>query len=679
MPDLCRYVNVFQGCGEIDLPKPEGIAARWFFIKAGCGNTSPAACLPFSAMSVGPFSGGYPTGYTDHMPNSHSRPPRFEGGRGLLGFAHLQQSGTGAIGYYYNYAVVTPRYASSPERRVPANETAAPGYYAATLEDIFCELTVTGRTALHRYTFGHGGGEVRVDFTNNGLSIPGVERRPVKNLALRLADAFTAEAEAEIEGVKIFFAMKADTPLRIENSMLLSDAPETGVMNLAVSLSPLSADKAAARAAGPHDFDTARATARGEWNRALSKIEIETDSEEIKEIFYSNLYHSLVKPADWSGESFLYGDGPFTVDLNTLWDMYKTGLPLLFAVYGEEIGEKICETLLRLTETLGFMPNSIGLSDEYKQPNGQARMLGSYALVTAYRYGLPVDGKRILANLKTDLFAPDKRDFTETGRCKSHTFLLDMAEICTLGADLAKELGDAESEALLRPFGTLRQTAFDPETGLLKNDTGYYEGTLYNYSFRQMVDMDSRMALAGGKARFAALLDKFFGYGAPETVQPTDPRNYQPVAEGMKLGRFEGFNNESDTEAPYSYIYAGRHDRTCEVVRAGMKYMFTTGRGGIPGNNDTGALSSYYVFAALGLFPVAGQDLFLLGSPFVKKAVITLWNGSTLTVTADFADDDHIYVKEAVFNGRPVKGFRLTAKELLGGGALEFRMSHERV
>ena len=177
MRDYCRYVNVFQGCGEIDLPKPEGIAARWFFIKAGCGNTSPAATLPFGAISAGPFSGGYPTGYTDHLPNSHSRPPRFAGGRGLLGFAHLQQSGTGAIGYYYNYAVVTPRYASSPDRRAPQIETAAPGYYAAQLEDIDCELTVSGRTALHRYTFGRTGGEAVIDFTNNGLNIPGQQRR----------------------------------------------------------------------------------------------------------------------------------------------------------------------------------------------------------------------------------------------------------------------------------------------------------------------------------------------------------------------------------------------------------------------------------------------------------------------------------------------------------------------
>ena len=677
MADYCKYVNVFQGCEEINLPKPEGIAARWFFIKAGCGNTSPAAGLPFSAIGVGPFSGGYPTGYTDHMPNSHSRPPRFAGGKELLGFAHLQQSGTGAMGYYYNYAVVKPRYTDSAERRAPASEEARPGYYKAVLEDIACELTVAGRTALHRYTFGHAGGEVNVDFTNNGLCIPDVEKKPVSDLRVFRADDRTVCAEAVIEGIKLYFAVRANSPVQCTEDGLIIPAPEDGRLQLWVSLSPVSADKALARVADEPDFDAAKEAAYRQWNKLLSKIKIETPDKKIKEIFYSNLYHSLVKPADWSGESFLYGDAPFTVDLNTLWDLYKTELPLLFAVYGKEIGEKLCETLLRLCETLGWMPNSIGLSDEFKQPNGQARMLGSYALLTAYRYGLSADPARILKNLKTDLLAADKRDFTETGRCASYTFFLDMAEICTLGAELAEEIGDHETADFLRPFGQRWEEAYDPETGLLKANSSYYEGTLYNYSFRQMADMDARIALAGGKERFVQLLDRFFGYGAPPTVQPTDPGNYEPVAAGIKLGRFEGFNNESDTEAPYSYIYAGRHDRTCEVVRGGMRYMFTTGRGGIPGNNDTGALSSYYVFAAMGLFPVAGQNLFLLGSPFVKKAEIALFNGNSLTVLAPETDETHIYVKRVSFNGKEISDFRIAASELLKGGTLAFTMTEK--
>ena len=180
------------------------------------------------------------------------------------------------------------------------------------------------------------------------------------------------------------------------------------------------------------------------------------------------------------------------------------------------------------------------------------------------------------------------------------------------------------------------------------------------------------------RSGFAELLDEFFGYGAEDVTLPTDPCDSKPVDDGMKLGRFEGFNNESDTEAPFSYIYADRHDRTCEVVRAGMKYMFSTGRGGLPGNNDTGALSSYYVFAALGLFPVAGQDLFLIGSPFVSKAVVELFNGNVLTITAANCSEENIYVESVKFNGMELDGFRVPASELLRGGKLEFVMTGKK-
>ncbi len=674
MKDFCRYVNVFHGCGEIDLPKPEGIAARWYFIKAGCGNTNPAACLPFSAMSVGPFSGGYPTGYGDHMPNSFARPVHFSGGKGLLGFAHLHHSGTGAIGYYYNYAVATPRYPESAERREALSETAEPGYYAAILEDIRCEFTVSGRTALHRYTFGHGGGSVCVDFSNNGVNIPNWGRAHVKNLTVTKIDGRTAAAEADIEGVRIHMAVRSNAAVRTDGERAIVDAPEDGVVLLAVSISPRSMDKALGRLDAEYDFDSARAEAYRLWNEELSKIEIETDDEGIKRIFYSNLYHSLVKPADWTDESFIYGDGPFTADLATLWDMYKTATPLIFLLNGE-IGTKICETLLRVCEATGVMPVELGLSYHYSLKSNQARMLGFYVLFTAYRYGYPLDVKRMLADFLRDLYAEGKKDFTENGRCVSHSFLLDMTEACTLAADIAKEIGDGETEAILRPYGELWRKAYSEETGLLGADSSYYEGTLYNYSFRQMIDMDARIALAGGNERFVKLLDDFFGYCKPAVVLPTDPHDAAVVNEGMKLGRFEGFNNESDTEAPFSYIYAGRHDRTCEVVRAGMKYMFTEGRGGIPGNNDSGALSSYYVFMALGLFPVAGQDLFLIGSPFVKAAEIRLFNGKTLEITSDGTGENDIYVRRVTFNGREITGFRLSARELLGGGKLEFEMS----
>ncbi len=671
--NLCKYVNVFQGCGEYNLPKPEGIAAKWFFIKAGCGNTSPAAMVPYGAVSAAPFSGGYPTGYGNHVINTHSKPEKFKDGEKLRGFAHIQQSGTGTMGYYYNYAVVTPIYDNSESLRLPQNEFAEPGYYTCVLDDIKCELTASDRAALHRYTFVKEGGKVKIDFTNNGIVIPDYKPASVDNFISKKFDEYTVLASAKIEGVDIFFAVRGSCEVCIDGGCAVYELKNSRTAELTVAISLKSFENALKFIDSSETFDEVKADASSKWNDLLSKIEIDAD-DEIKEIFYSNFYHSFVKPADWSGESFIYdGSGPFVLDFSTLWDMYKTQLPLIFMI-DREMSEKIVETLLRVGEELGQIPNSLGITDKYLLHSTQARTLGIYALLTAYRYGIDIDPDRVLKVIEADIFADNKTDFTVDGKCKSNTWMLDMADCCALSAQLAKERGNSALYEKLVPLAGQWKKVYDPETGLLNADSSYYEGTLYNYSFRQMVNMEERIELAGGKENFVKLLDKFFGYGQPDTVLPTDPNNYEPVAEGMKLGRFEGFNNESDTEAPFSYIYADRHDRVCEIIRGGMRYMFTTGRGGLPGNNDSGALSSYYVMNAIGLFPVAGQDLFLIGSPVVDGAELTLSSGKALSVKVRGNSDKNIYVESVKFNGMELSDWKIKASELLCGGTLEFKM-----
>lgn len=669
------HVNVFQGNGEIDLPSPKGIAAKWFFIKAGCGNTNPAAVLPFGAMSVGPFTGGYPTGYGDHLPNSHSRPEHFPEGKKLIGFSHLHQSGTGAIGFYYNYAVVTPVYDTSEFRRDYKDEKAYPGYYSLKTEDILCELTVNERTALHRYSFGKNGGRVKIDFTNNGLLIPGQEKARVNELKIQKEDSFTVTAEAVIEGIRLYFAARCNNEVSVTEDDVSFSAPEDRISEIKLSISFDSLKAAISNIESALSFDETRKAALKKWDEKLSLIKASFDDESLYEIFYSNLYHSLIKPSDWSGESFVYEKGkPFMTDFATLWDMYKTALPLIFMT-DKKISENICETLMSLGEALGNIPNGFGITDKFNEHSYQARMLGAYSLITAYEYGIDLDVRRMLNVIRTDIFADNKRDFTVDGRCASHTFMLDMADACRFTADIAKDIGDNELYELLMPLASQWRKVYSEKTGLLLDDSEYYEGTKYNYSFRQMADMKERIEIAGGKEAFVRLLDDFFGYGKEDTVQPTDPHNYKIVEEGMKLGRFEGFNNESDTEAPFSYIYADRHDKTAEIIRAGMKYMFTSGRGGIPGNNDSGALSSYYVLNALGIYPLAGQKVFLIGSPICRSASISLSSGKTLNIEVNDNSEESIYVKRVMFNGKEIKDFRIPANDIMNGGTLIFFMS----
>lgn len=672
--DYCKHVNVFHGTGEIDLPKPEGIAAKWFFIKAGCGNTSPAAVLPFGAMSVSPFSGGYPTGYGDHKPNSHSRPAHFDFGKKLIGFSHLHQSGTGAIGYYYNYAVTTPAYKNSEYRRDFFNEYAEPGYYSCVIEDIRCEITVNQKTAFHRYTFGKNNGKVTIDFSNNGLIIPECENKKVFNLKLKQIDKNTISASAVIEGIKIFFAAKGNSECRIDGGKAIFSVPENLISEIQVSVSFNNSDTALNNISDIFEFNIVRDNAYKIWNNKLGLIRAEFNDERLYEIFYSNLYHSFIKPSDWYGESFVYDkNSPFMTDFATLWDMYKTALPLIFLT-DKDTSESICETLLKLGETLGHLPNNFGISDQYNQHSEQARMLGAYALITAYRYGISMDPYRLLNVIKTDINADDKSDFTTFGRCKSHTFMLDMADACALAAEIAAENGNKQLKESLMPLAAQWKKVYNVNAGLLEDDCEYYEGTHYNYSFRQMYNMDERIIIAGGKEKFIKLLDDFFGYGKDDVIQPTDPFNYKPVEEGIKLGRFEGFNNESDIEAPFSYIYVDRHDRTCEIIRAGLKYMFTAGRGGLPGNNDSGALSSYYVFNAVGIYPIAGRKYFHISFPLIKNCSIQLSSGKQLLIEVIDNSDENIYVKEVYFNNKRITDFKLSADEIFKGGKLQIVM-----
>ena len=143
--DPCKYVDVFYGNGETDRFFDDGIASKWFYIKAQCGNTVPHATLPFGKMSVGAYSGGYPGGYGTHYPNTCGGIKKLSEKQTVRGFSHIHHSGTGGIRYYYNYAIASPFYGDVENSRrfhPIENEWACPGYYSAVLYDTRCELTV---------------------------------------------------------------------------------------------------------------------------------------------------------------------------------------------------------------------------------------------------------------------------------------------------------------------------------------------------------------------------------------------------------------------------------------------------------------------------------------------------------------------------------------------------------
>ena len=396
------------------------------------------------------------------------------------------------------------------------------------------------------------------------------------------------------------------------------------------------------------NFDAARNNAEAQWKKRLDTIRAEFASESDARIFYSALYHSLIKPVDTGSE--------FT-DFQTMWDVYRTQLPLVMAIC-PDLGKKIAESMLNTIERFGFFPNGYMMTDDYHHDDNQATSLVIYTLCDAYNRGYIHDYARMKKAFETEFGHADISQ-------RSPTHKLDMAGALRAASDVAMRCGDEEYAAKLREESEVWKKAYDPETGLMIADAVYYEGTHWNYSFRPHTRMNERVALAGGIDKFNSLLDKFFGADCPPETAPEERVSIP--------NRFEGMNNESDMETPYCYLWTGRSDRLAEVCDLVRRCRFCEGDGGCPGNNDSGGLSSWYVWCVLGIYPFTGSRYYLLGSPSVERAEIDLPNG-TLKIEVERESANSIYPSGYEFNGIEFSEPWLPLDCIERGGTLKFRL-----
>ena len=693
--DLCKYVDVFYGNGETDHFSEDGLASKWFYIKGLCGNTSPHAVLPFGKMSVGAYSGGYPTGYGTHRPNSCGGIKKIAEPMRIRGFSHLHQSGTGGIRYYYNYAIVTPFYGKIDcimDYHELRSEQAKPGFYTAEFRDVLCELTVNKNTALHRYCFLKSGGRVAVDFSNDGLSKEFSEKfhdRVRQGEIKRMADNEVVFS-GMMSGIKLYFCVVAEGE-RVQ-SRLFEDGEEIPAeihttaetaknygavfdfdgseIVLKVSYSTIGYEQAREQVYAAGAFGETAESAYAVWNQYLSAITIETDCEKLKEKFYSNLYHSLIKPCDMTGENILGIQGDLVTDFATFWDQYKTAYPLIYLLY-PEMGEKIVKSIVNISRTLGKIPCSLGLTDMLTN-EAQAKMIGILTLCDAWYSGMKAADQEVIAEcIGRELAREDFKSFIDQGIFEKYTHILDVTDGCYAAARIVE---NDELKEYLYQLGENWIKAYD-EDGLMSCKSKYYEGDRYTYSFRLQQNMQERIALAGGKEQFVQLLDEYFGFYGESIKQVTTVEEIPLINEICnRLHRFQGFNNEGDMEAPYAYIYAGRQDRICDIAHEAVEKTFGLGRGGLPGNNDSGGLSSCVIWNALGIFPASGTGEFLLGSPHMNRAVLRLSNGKTLELVAEHLSPEKYHVEKVLFNEEKIADFRISTEKLMQGGKLVYFM-----
>ncbi|CAN5321683.1 hypothetical protein BH09ACT6_BH09ACT6_03170 [soil metagenome] len=738
-------VDPFIGTEVTSLPTQTGLAATWWWPKPQVGNTHPGATYPLGMVSACAYSGAYPTGYGQYDLALEGVPSSIHDHRLASGFTHFQQSGTGAIRKYYNYFRVSPMLEPLDALGRTwdiTEEHAEPGWYSATLDSgVTAELTVGPKSAVHRYTFPqHPNARIVIDFSLGGLSIPYGKTIPLR-AHLESVSPGVASGEIVVEGAPLSVYIECDTPqwrqmlwydrrlmpggtrldfdhirpttlrpfglmwagpskpvlspglapalaseLSFAETASSAQAPDDHCIELRIGFSLRGVEQARRNlyddcGEGPSSFTRRKERTQKTWRKALKTITVQTPSAERQTVFSTALYHSLIKPCLAPSESpFWPADGAFAFDISTMWDIYRTQLPLLTLLMPERAVE-LANALLTICEEEGNFPIGYRMARGSDRFSRQGSALAHTFLADLCQLGLTgIDWDWALVHMSDDLRRTYGEEFLLRGEAHPITHTLDLAFGYWCTARVAQHLGD---RALVDQFSVLAErwvNAFDRDSGLLKDST-YYEGSRYNYSFRLVHDMAGRIALSGGVERFTAQLDAFFGYGAGPVTQLGNRPAEDEIVAGYALCRFEGLNNEPDMDAPWAYHYVGRPDRTTEIVHNIIHQQFSVGRGGLPGNDDSGGLSSWYVWASIGLFPVAGQNIFLVNAPSFSAVSIATDGGAFTIRTRGFtepvASGPVQYVQTVELNGTALERSWISGHELHRGGDLVVELGPE--
>ena len=661
------YADPFWGNGPTRLSPSEGAARGWNWEKAQSGNTHPGAVLPFDWVSACPYSGGYPTGYGQLICSWSGAASELSATNTAFGISHFQHSGTGWISKFYNYLLVTPFVSgcNTGKASVLADETARPGYYAARLADygVSFELVPRRFAACHRYRYEGGRGNLLVDATSLGLRREYVrpanygfvgERVESFRVAAIGPAAWTGTVRAHGRDLHFAFCVEGRTedPFCRDGAFGCSVIGDTAEAYVGFSLQGVEEARQRAEEARKTGFDASLRQATADWESELSRVQAFFRDARDERVFYSALYQSMIKPVDCGGAY---------VDFSTFWDIYRTELPLILSL-NPEVGRGILEHIMSVVERLGFAPVCQIMDDSVVHKDVQATALPVYSLCDGFFRGL----------LSTNDYPRVKRAFSrEFGhadiREMSPTHALDLSGAYAAAAYVATSCQDRGYAQELIGRQDIWRSAYDGTTGLLISDAPYYEGNHWNYSFRPHPGMNDRISIAGGERGFLSLLDKFFAVDAALD-------DWSPETDRIRrVGRFEGLNNEADMDAPFAYLWCGRSDRLSEMIDLIRRCRFSGGKGGCPGNNDSGATGSWYVWSCLGLYPLTGTPYYLLGSPSVDRADIRFRRG-TLTITVRRESEKSIYPHGYERDGRILDEPWIEVSDLERGGSLVFRL-----
>ena len=679
--NLTQYVNQYVGTG-------------------GHGHTFMGANVPFGLVQLGPTE---PTRGWDWCSGYYYDDDE------LIGFGHMHLSGTG-IGCLGDVAFLPVKdFKQTSTRFTHDAEKVHPGYYSLQLTDpnVLVELTATERCGFHRYTFKDGAkAQLALDLSQcigwdklNDCLL--TQESTTRLTGFRRSNGWAADR-------RIYFSIDFSQPVTVHRldsmeRVVVSVADNTKPLLVKVALSPVSIDKAKlnmqAEMAG-WDFDATVKAADDAWNRELARIQIQTDDQTKKRVFYTAMYHLMTSCSKFNDVDREYrgADGKvhkadFTnYTTLSLWDTYRAAHPLMTVAF-PEMQRDFAQTFLNIYKQQGRLPVWHLMGSETDCMVGNP---GAIVLADLTMKGFVEDKELALEALK----ATQMKDIRSLGLLKKHGYIpwnlepenetvAKALEYCAADdgvAKVAKLLGKADDYEYFFNRSRSYKKYYDPETRFMRavgtdgkfrlpfnpffaehRTNDYTEGNAWQYTFLVPHDVKGLIQLFGSDKAFMSKLDSLF------FVEGWAGDNASPDMSGM-TGQY-AHGNEPSHHVIYMYNYAGRPDKAAPLLRKMLNEMYLDQPDGLSGNEDVGQMSAWYILSSVGLYqvdPVGGR--FVIGSPLFDKATVNVGAGKTFTVVAKNNSDRNIYVQSARLNGKALKNSYIDFNDIRHGGTLELVM-----
>ena len=682
----------------------------------GLGRTFPGPCMPYGMAKPGPDAVTMPNAGWAPIPEP------------VKGFSQMHVSGTGG-GQKYGNILIQPYLDSKEIIQKRVDEKISLGYYVCTFENgIRTEITASERCAFYRLDFGKKQkGKLLIDVaTFLGIdTIPDKrEAQQYVDSYVTCDGKYAVSGWSTVRGgwnnggpYTVYFYLQSDVPLLYNNvkesKTRLDVTFLKSIANLKLGISHISIAQAK-RNIPTCGFDAQLKHLRETWNGKLRKIEI-AGTEKQKRMFYTGIYHTMLMPVDKSGGNPHFSDTPYYDDYYAIWDTYRTSMPLLTLI-DEDKQRDMIHSLLNIYKHDGYMPDArsgnwngrtqggsnaeIVIADAFaKGMEGINYELALQAMVKdAEVPPMDVDSDLPLDSALRESLAAEKhgrgglKEYNSLGyipygidRAGNRTVEYSYDDWCI--AQVAKGLhhpdlyekymkrsgnwrnlwrSDYEWQGM-RGFIMPRDAAgrwldsvpwgkskvYHPQIPYLPDtkvapwylpwwSTFFYEALSAEYSLSIPHDVPGLIEACGGKDAFIKRLDTFF------------------------VNKHYNVANEPSFLTPYLYHWVGRPDLSVERINQIVHDNYDDTPNGLPGNDDSGAMSSWLVFNMMGIYPVAGQNLYLIGSPMIPSYTIHLPNGKDLKVVAKGNE----WNVKSQYDEAILRGTSLTHRQLLKGGTL---------